>query len=513
MDKLLMGIDIGTSLIKSSLFDVYGTQISVTFEKVNLITPKEGYYELDQIKVWEAVISCIKKCIENSSENPNKIIGIACSGQGDGLWILDKEKKPVRNAILWCDNRAKNFIKEWMNIGFTSKIAGDKRFALWPGTSLGILAWIKQNENSNYKNIKTVFCCKDWVNFKLTGKILTDYTDGSIPFLDISSKEYSTDFLNEIGMASIVEKLPKPVPSSSIIGTITHEASLQTGLPYNIPVCGGALDVVANTIGAGGTKIGDTILIIGTTLAVIKVFDKMAPRTIIDMNYICGASDEQVITTLGAMSGTSGFNWVVDNLYQGSDRSDMKKLYMTIEADAAMSVPGSNGVLFLPFLKGERSPFQNANATSSFTGITDQTKKADLVNAVLEGIAFSARHNLEKFKGIEGREIIAIGGGASSSYWCQIFADITGLTIKVPGKKEFGTAGAAILIGHALGELPELSFLSNHNDNQDCSYYYPRAETKQLYCELFDLYKDAINLMNDYWLKRNRILTNLMEEK
>ena len=500
--KYYLGVDVGTSLIKAALYDVQGISVSQASAKVEVMYPREGYAEQSMVDVWKGVVSCIRD-ITLRCDDVHSIVAVSCAGQGDGLWALDSEGLPAGNAILWSDNRAHRIVDEWIETRVTKEFFKKNGNTLWAGCTAAILRWVREHDPDYYDRINTIFYCKDWINYNLTGVVATDYTDGTIPFMDIKRGEFSREQIELLGLeGSLIEKIPSLRSSFDVLSTVTEKASQATGLPAGLPVVTGMIDVTANAVAAGAVASGQVFSIIGTTLLNAVLIDKPVSEPA-DVGFMLTSPlENQWVRVLGSLSGTPNLDWFLRELYGSEYQGDMKALYRQIEKDVLSVPPGANKVMYLPFIHGERSPFVNSHATSNFLGMRENTTKADMLRAVYESIGFATKHNLSSVHA-EVNEMLVTGGGSNDSAWCQIIADITGARIRVPKQKELGTLGAAIAAAKGVGDLDGVAFRARRA--QEERVYVPDGETRAFYTELYELYLLAVNQMQPYWKKRYEI--------
>ncbi len=497
--RYFLGVDVGTSLIKAALYDLSGRSIQVASRKVPVSYPREGYAEQNMRELWVGVAFCIRSLVEKLGDDIHNIAAMACSGQGDGLWAIDEQGNPAGNAILWCDNRASVIVEEWMDSGITEKFFEKSGNTLWPGCTAAILSWLEREDKQFYHRISNFFFCKDWINYNLTGVVATDVSDGTIPFMDLQSGRISKDQITLLGLNDeVYKKFPQVLQSYDCIGTVTQEASQITGLPLGLPIITGMIDVSSNAIAAGAIQRGQVFSILGTTLlnAILMDQPKSEPANVGFM--LRSPLQNQWVRVMGSLSGTPNLDWILRELYQSTQCPNMEMLYKEIKEQVAKTPPGANKVLFLPFIHGERSPFVSPHATASFLGIRENTKKADMLRAVYEGVALAARHNLDSVVG-EVREMVLTGGGSNDSVWCQILADITGAKIRVSSQKELGTLGAAIMAAKGIGAIDSFCFEDQVLDEQ---YYTPNPKNREFYNKLYDLYISTVEQIQDYWRKR-----------
>lgn len=443
---LYLGIDVGTTSVKAAAYDRSGEKHAMARVAAETLMPHPGWSEQDMDAVWSAVVAVIRQIA--GAVDPTAIAAIGLSGQGDGLWALDGDRRPVRNAILWNDQRASDIVSRWADAGVVDAIAKSCRTALWPGTNAAAYAWLKANDPDTAGRIDVIVSAKDWIGHRLTGELATDYTDASIAFLDLQSKTYSDNAFARCGVPELAGKLLPPRPSAAPLGALQDAVAAELGLKAGTPVAVGALDIAAMYVGAGLNDVGDALLILGTTAVVSTVTspsplgDRIVGATVV---HVTG---DRWLNVQAPQSGTSALDWFCEQfreLFPGG-APDLVAL-------AGTAPPGANGVLFLPYLTGERAPFVAPDATGSFLGLRATSTSADMARAVLEGVAFSLRHCLDETGIAERAGFVVTGGGARSGLWRQILADVMNTTIHSPAEDELGLLGAARLGAHAIGAL------------------------------------------------------------
>ncbi|MEM6282625.1 MAG: FGGY-family carbohydrate kinase, partial [Chloroflexota bacterium] len=337
--------------------------------------------------------------------------------------------------------------------------------------------------------------CKDWIKYNLTDVLCTDQTDGSIPFLNVATRQYDAEQLARLDLSELMPKLPEIIPSHEVAGYVTERAAALTGLVAGTPVISGMMDVNANAIGVGAITAGQSFTILGTTGINCSVLNQpvFAPPNI--GASACHSVPGNWIRLLGAMAGTPNLDW-----YLGCMGYDVTTLdFSDIERMVAEVPAGCGGVIFHPYLQGERAPFLNAGATGSFFGVTSTTTKAHLIRAVYEGVAFSVKH-CYSLMGTPS-EVFLAGGGAQSEFWSQMIADMLGCTVTVPAGAQFGTLGAAMTGGVGVGV-----FDSFEDAVQVCvrveRRYHADPQATAIYDAWFPVYTDLIHQMETFWQKR-----------
>lgn len=486
--QLLIGIDAGTTTVKAAAYTVDGRQVAIARAPITVLRDTSGSSEIEMDQIWEAVADCLRTVADNI--DTNAIVGIGVCGQGDGLWALDDDFQPVRHAILWNDARASSYVTRWAQDGTSDRISRHCRTANWPGTAGSALRWVQDNEPENFSRIRHIMFAKDWIVWKLTGQIGTDFSDATIPFLDLETREYAPEVFSAFGLPDMTDLLPRCGTAQSRAGPLVAEL----GLP-KVPVARGTLDLAAMMTGVGLTAPGDMCLILGTT----AVLSYVAPPEPFEVPPLAATVHHPLshdwIRVLAPQSGASAFDWFAalhPNSFGGADSSEIAKKIN----EAAQDVPpGANGVLFLPFLTGERAPFVAPDAAGSFHGLRASTTKADLARAVMEGTGYSLRHCLSASGAPAPERVVLTGGGARNPLWCQIVADILGVQILANASEDHGLWGAALLGGAAAGICDPRDVARNENfDN-----YVPNRDAHSRYSKHFATYLHAVDACRTIW--------------
>lgn len=505
--QYILGIDIGTSLIKAVIFDLKGNEIGLGAEKVTVDSPSPGWFQQDMEAVWQGAAASIKTAIAAAEIDPAAIAVVGPTGQGDGAWMLDANGDPVGPAPLWNDGRAGDVIARWEQAGILSKLFEQGGTTLWPGAQAAILAWLRENEPTTFERIDTVFCCKDWIKYKLTGHISTDETDGSIPFMSLAARQYDAGQMEHLSLAEVSERLPPVRLSQEVIGTVTEAAAANTGLVAGTPVVSGLLDVAANAVGIGAINGGQSFTLLGTTALNAIILDKPNFDPADVGASVCHGLPDRWMRVLAAMAGTPNLEWYLTNMgqsFQIEAESQNVDVYTLLEEAVGKTPVGAGGVIFHPYLQGERAPFLNPTATASFFGISAETTRHHLARAVYEGVAFSVRDCFESIKA-DVQQVMLAGGGANSPTWCQILADVTGCTMAVPAGTQFGTLGAALVGAVGVGLFDSLETAVTCCVKIDRTYT-PNPVNYQKYNALYTLYRNLITPMNSFWVARQKLL-------
>ncbi|MDR0718059.1 MAG: hypothetical protein LBF78_00365, partial [Treponema sp.] len=310
MKEYMLGIDVGTSSVKVAAVSGEGGLLGIQSGKIGITRRRPLWAEQDMDVLWEVTASCIRACLENTGLKGEDIAVVCCAGQGDGAWMINADGRPLGLAPLWCDNRAASIIEKWEEDGILAEVYSKNASILWPGSLAGIMAWHRDNDPESLKKLHKALCCKDWINYCLTGNIATDTTDGTIPFSNIKDRRLDEEILSLLELDFLNDKLPPVKNSSSVIGDITPQAAALSGLARGTPVVTGCLDVAANAVGAGVVEPGQALLILGTTSLLAADIGK-APED----NRNVGASlihavEDQWLRVFGAQSGTPNVDWM-----------------------------------------------------------------------------------------------------------------------------------------------------------------------------------------------------------
>lgn len=504
-----MGIDAGTSQIKVVLYDLSGN-IADTNSCVNKVIKKNiNYVEMDMGKLWNDLAYTIRELINKSRIDPHQIQSVGLTGQGEGCWLIDKHGNPVSNAILWCDGRAQELVDDLKKDKFLcneiKKITGSHIF---PGATTIIFKWLKQNNYELIKNAKHILYCKDWLRYKLTGKVYSEFTDASTSLLDLGQYKYSQTLFKLLDIEECLPLLPELIDSCQIAGYVSPEASQVTGLIEGTPVGAGMMDIVATAVGTGAIEINDCCTILGTTCCNEIVRDNYINQFDDTSGSECHAIKGLYLNVIASMAGTTNLDWIIENLFQEELKECRKRsinIFEFLESKMKNIPPGSNGLIYHPYISaaGERAPFYNPNAKAQFFGISDKTTKYDLLKSVYEGIAYSIKDCLSETE--EVNKIYLAGGGSKSQYWAQIISDCLGKEVIILEGKEFTAKGAAISAGVAIKIYPSIKKASINNLRMR-KRLLPNSYNNTIYNDMFDIYKTLRNNNNSIWNLRSEYL-------
>ncbi len=453
MGKYLLGLDNGNTLSKAAIFDLSGKELQVASRKVDTHYPKPGWTERSMASLWQKTAEAIREVIAKAGIQPQEIVGIGCSGHGNGVYLLDKAGKPVWNGIQSLDTRAADIVNGWNEANLLDQVFPYTLQSFWPAQPNALLAWFKQHEPATYERIGAVLLCKDYLNYCLTGQIRTDYTDMSATsLLDVPNRGYSAELMKLYGLSEIYPALPALAYSYEVIGEVTPAAAEVAGLAAGTPVVGGLFDVDASAIGGGVTRPGQACIIVGSwSINEVVTTQPIVSRDIFMTTIF--ADPEYWLTIEASATSATNLEWFV-NQFCAEERLEAQRRGVSVYEvcnEVVANVPlDSANLIFHPFLYGSNV---QPTARAGFYGLGGWHTRAHLLRALYEGVVFSHLNHIEKLRqaGADFNVARLTGGGARSEVWSQIFADTLQVQIEVPSGGETGARGAAISAGIGAG--------------------------------------------------------------
>ncbi|MDH8676524.1 xylulokinase [Fusibacter bizertensis] len=438
-----IGVDLGTSSVKILVMDDKGQILSTVTKDYPLYFPKALWSEQNPQDWLEQSLVGIKEALLGLETS--KVKAISFSGQMHGLVMLDSHDNVIRPAILWNDQRSiieTNYLNEEIGIDKLTSYTGNIAF---PGFTAPKLLWVKENEPENFAKINKVMLPKDYLAYKMTGNFATDYADasGSL-YLDVESKTWSQDMLEILGIEDAV--LPKLYESYASIGTLSEEVSLYLGFDHEVTVTIGSGDQACAAVGGGVVSPGRCSVSLGTSGVVFVHSDTFIKDPNNGLHAFCHANGAYHL--MGCMLSAAGsLKWWVEEILKSNDYDHLM--------DYAEEAKLDNGLYFLPYLMGERSPHNDPHARGVFWGLNLSHSQGDMTRAVIEGVAFGLRDSFEIVQSL-GQEITEIrinGGGSKNDFWCQMIADVLSTKV-VKLETDAGPAyGAAILAAVGSGQF------------------------------------------------------------
>ena len=478
-----LGIDIGTGGSRALLADEQGkVRFGFTAPHEDMIMERPLWAEQRPENWWDAAQAAIHGVLNKAKTTGRQVRGIGLSGQMHGLVMLDAAGKVIRPALIWCDQRSQPQVDT-----INRKVGKDNVLAftanpVLTGFTLPKLLWVRDNEPQSFERLRKVLLPKDYVRYCLTGEFSSDVSDASgTAMFDVVKRKWSAPMIEKLGLDGSI--LPGVVESSELTGTVTAEAARATGLEAGTPVAGGAGDQAASAVGNGIVEPGVVSCTLGTSGVVFAHMERA--------NYDPGG---RVHTFCHAVTGkwhvmgvTQGaglsLQWFRNQFAPGTD-------YDTLTTEAATAPAGSQGLFWLPYLMGERTPHLDATARGGWIGVTARHTRADLIRAIIEGVSYSQMDCLSLIEemGVPVEAVRASGGGGQSAFWRQVLADVFGKRVVVLETQEGSAYGAALLAMAGTGayaSVPEACRAAIHEVNS----VEPRTRESQIYGRGYELYK------------------------
>ena len=449
MSAYLLGIDVGTSACKVALFAQDGTVVAQGTGEYAVQYPQAGWAEQCPEDWWRVICETLRNTLAQNRIAPEDIAGIGVDGQSWSAIAIDSEGKVLTDTPIWTDTRARAECDE-----IRAKVSEAELFSLCgnpiqPSYTLPKILWYKNHMPEVYARAAYILQSNSFIVYRLTGAITQDMSQGyGLCCFDMHRGQWDREVATRLGIRD--DLLPPLHACHEIVGTVSPEAAALTGLQAGTPVVAGGLDAACGTLGAGVTDPGQTQEQGGQAGGMSLCMDQYAadPKLILGFHVVPG----RWLLQGGTTGGGGALKWLRENACPELSFAEMSLL--------AQSVPaGSDGVVFLPYMAGERSPLWNPNACGVFFGLDYAKTRAHMIRAVMEGVAFSLRHNLEvaQAAGAVAGTLRAMGGSANSEVWTQIKADVTGKRIEVPASDTATTLGAAILAGVGTGLYPSFA--------------------------------------------------------
>jgi len=477
----VIGVDLGTSAVKVLLVNRSGEVCGEVSESYPLMQPRSGYSEQDPEDWVRQTVSALKKLVRQSGVSPQQIAGMSFSGQMHGLVLLDEQKRVIRPAILWNDTRTTEQCRE------IEETLGDKLLAIarnpaLEGFTLPKLLWVRKHEPELFRRASVFLLPKDYLRFRLTGEIHMEYSDAAgTLLLDVAGKKWSSEIC---GAFSLPERLCPPlVESHECVGTLLPEIAGETGLLPSTRVFAGGADNACGAIGSGILSEGKTLCSIGTS-GVVLTYEKDSANDYRGKVHFFNHGKQDAFYLMGVtLAAGYSLSWFRET-FAGNESFD------SLLERVGEVPPGANGLLFTPYLAGERTPYADANIRASFIGMDGSHRRDDFVRAVMEGITFSLLDSVEIFReaGKTIPSIVSIGGGAKNEHWLQMQADIFNTAVIRLESEQGPGMGAAMLAALGCGWFSDLEQCAEQFI-RPAGEYVPNAANAERYRELYQVYR------------------------
>jgi len=457
-DPLMLGLDLGTTGAKAGVVDAGGRVLASAIVEYETFTPEPGWAEQDPNDWWSASVEAIGRAVCASGASPNEIAGIGVSGQMHGSVFLDGSGEVVRPCILWCDQRT--FPQcEWItdNVGEADLAALVGNPAL-PGFTAPKILWLKDNEPDAYARVRKVLLPKDYINLMLTGEVATEASDASGTLLfNVREREWSVGMIERLAIRR--DWLPEVLDSCDRIGSLTDESAAATGLAAGTPVAAGGADNACGALGMGVIGEGQVAVSLGSSGTVLAPTRRPLVDARMRLHSFCHAVPGTWYLMGVVLSAGLSLKWFRDELGEpevGLASSQDRDVYELLDETASRAPAGCDGLVFLPYLTGDRTPHADPNARGVLFGLDLTKKRAHVVRAVMEGVTFGLNDSVSIMREMDVPldQVVAGGGGSRSALWRSMQASVFELPISAAREPDCAMLGAALLGGVAGGVFP-----------------------------------------------------------
>lgn len=450
-----LGLDVGTSGVKAILVAPSGEIEASAIAPLELSTPKPGWAEQDPNAWWEASVLAIKQVL--AAKPDARVASVGISGQMHSSVFLDKAGQVIRPALLWCDGRTTAECRE-----ITERVGGEARLRdlasnpALEGFTLPKVLWLRAHEPQAFARLATVLLAKDFVRYRLTGVLATEPSDASATLMyDTARLRWSSEILRAVGLPESI--VPTVGGSSEVLGTVNAAASRVTGLPLGAPVVGGGADNACGAAGVGAVTPGEAVSSWGTSGTVLAPMAEPRVDPSLRAHTFCHVVPGMWYLMGVVLAAGGAFAWYRDQLVR--ELAGSPAINDRLDEEAASVAPGADGVTFLPYLQGERTPHRDASMRGAFLGLSLAHSRAHLTRAVVEGVCFALRDSLSILQevGMTPSSMLLTGGGAKSPFVRRLQADVFGVPVRTVNREEGPAFGAALLGAVGVGAFRDLA--------------------------------------------------------
>lgn len=499
MRKLLLGIDIGTSGLKTAVFSPDEGLVAAISESYTVDYPHAGWAEQDPVMWWNAVCRSLQRLWAETDVKPEEIAGIGIDGQSWSCIPVDRDGNVLHQTPIWIDTRSESICLREAERWGEERLFRTSQNPFKPAYTTPKIIWFRENHPEIYKNTYKFMQCNSFIVLQLTGEFTQDMCQSyGLHVVSMKTAEYDAKLADMLGID--LEKLvEKNSVCHEVVGLVNNKAAEQTGLKPGTPVVAGGLDAACGTLGAGIYMNGQTQEQGGQAGGMSICTDSWQgdPALIMSRHVV----PDLWLLQGGTVGGGASLNWIVKEIGEAERQLAKEQGRGTFElvSDAAATIaPGSDGLVFLPYLLGERSPIWDANAKGVFFGLGFDKTRAHMYRAVMEGAAFALQHNLEVAEqaGAPVGEMYAMGGAANSLVWTQLKADITGKKILIPATDTATTLGASILAGIGTGVYSSYKEAVDKNVTI-VREHIPNPELHDVYMKNYAIYRELYENLKD----------------
>ncbi len=499
-DRLVVGLDCGTSVVKAAAFDPEGDEIAVAQSTLEGLSLQRGWMEYRPEDMWAAAAAALRELVDSEGVSADAIAAVGPTGAGNGALLLDESDDTVRNGIFAVDTRAADMMARDAEEGLPARTRAINGQTTWTGQTFCLLKWLRENEPESFQRVDKVLVIKDYVKFRLTGQYVGDASEQSkVGLMDISRGECTEELLALYRIEELLDRLPPIRGSTEVIGGVTSEAAEQTGLRAGTPVVNGLADIDASALGAGVVRAGQMSIVAGTW-SINQLFvdePKIDPRLFGLSFYAVEGLYEHLEAS---PSSTANLTWFINQACADLRREAQRQgrsVYDLINQAVDSVAPASTEVFFHPYLYGSNT---RTNARAGFYGLAGWQERPELLAALYEGVVFSHNHHVEKLRALEEpvSEVRLSGGAARSEVWSRMFANVIGLPVTVPRAREVGALGAAICAATGAEVYPDILRAVDRMVHT-ARVHEPDAQLQERYAERYECYKRVTELMGPVW--------------
>lgn len=484
MAKYYVGIDLGTSSVRAFMIDFDCKKSYVAGENYDVLIPQLGYAEQDPQIWYEKTVCAIRRVLSDSSVSPDDIVAISFSGQMHGLVALDAQGQPVMNVPIWMDQRSESAIEEiYAKLG-EAFVRENTQNRIATGFLLPSLYWLRTRQPEVYQRIAHVMLPKDYIKYRLSGRIVTDYSDaaGSLAF-DNCNLRWADALIDALDLRR--DLFPECLASTEVIGHVCSDAARDTGLSEKTLIVNGGSDQCMQAIGNAVIDEGVFACNIGTSSLTCTASPKPVYDPLLRTNTFAHALPGRWSVMGACLNGGSVLKWLTRQIYQCDDYEEINRI-------VAQRPSGSNGLFFLPYMAGERTPHLDPRARGVFFGLTMDHGRADMARALMEGVIFALKDGIGVLEemGIVCKRIVAAGGGARSDVWLQMQADIFEKQVYRSNSKEQACLGAAMTAAVGFGKYASYEEACAACVQPSQQYFAPKDENVKIYRQMYPIFRE-----------------------
>lgn len=501
MARYLVGIDNGGTMSKAAVFTEDGRELAMASCKVEILEPQPGWSERDMDAMWHGTAGAIREALVKAGVDAAEVACVACTGHGNGLYLIDAEGNPVRNGINSMDSRAAGIIAQWKAEGVDARALPKTAQCIWPAQPNALLAWLREHEPESVARASSLLMAKDFIRYKLTGEVKMELTDMSgTSLMNVITGQYDDEVLALFGIPEMKRLLPPLVKSADLCGKVTSAAAAATGLKAGTPVAGGMFDIDACGLASGCVDERQFVIVAGTW----GNNQYIARQPLVDKGLFmtsCYSMPGWYLMLEGSPTGAGNLEWFVSEFL--GDKQELLKqagqgtVYAWANAAVSAMTPRESDPLFLPFLYGSNVGYP---AKACFLGLENRHTRDDVTRSVYEGCVFSHNYHVQRLYAFRAKpEVIRLTGGAArSAVWVQMFADIFQVPVEVPDGSELGALGAAVAAAVACGIYPSYE-AAVASMTRVARRHEPDPARRNVYAERYAKYLKAVEALKGFF--------------